>query len=352
MKTIIVMKYDKLGNTNIKVSKICLGTMTWGQQNTPDQAFEQLDYAVQAGINFLDAAELYPIPPNAKTYGDTERIIGDWMQQRRNRDQIVLATKVCGKANWTPHIRNGKTRLDRANIEAAVNASLERLKTDYIDLYQCHWPDRSTNFFGKLGYLPSPNEQMTPIEETLEALDAIVRTGKVRHIGLSNETPWGTMRFLQIAEQQDQPRIMSIQNPYSLLNRSFEIGLSEIACREKVGLLAYSPLGFGVLSGKYLGDQRPPGARLTLFKEYSRYITGEGVKATEAYVNLAREHGLDPAQMALAFVNIRPFVTSTIIGATTMDQLKADIGSIDLELSEDVLKGIEAIHQKYSNPSP
>ena len=346
------MKYTKLGNTDIDVSKICLGTMTWGEQNTPDQAFEQLDYAVEAGINFIDTAELYPIPPKPATQGATERIIGDWMQQRNNRDQLVLATKVCGPGKWVKYFRNGNNRLDRKNIETALDDSLKRLKTDYIDLYQLHWPDRSTNFFGKLGYLPSPEEQMIPVEETLDVLSDLVARGKIRTIGVSNETPWGTMRFLQAADQNDQARIVSIQNPYSVLNRSFEVGLSEIACREKVGLLAYSPLGFGVLSGKYLEGKKPAGARLTLFQEYSRYTKGEGIKATKAYVQLARDHGLDPAQMALAFVNIRPFVTSTIIGATTIDQLKADISSTDVDLSEEVIQGIDAIHERFPNPSP
>ncbi len=346
------MKFTKLGNTNIDVSKICLGTMTWGEQNTLVEGFEQLDYAIESGINFIDTAELYPIPPQAKTQGATEIIIGDWMQQRKNRDQLVIATKVCGRGKWVKYCRDGKNRLDRDNIVAAVETSLKRLKTDYIDLYQLHWPDRSANFFGELGYVHKQDDDITPIEETLDALSDLVKAGKIRHIGVSNETPWGTMRYLQVAEKQQQERLVSIQNPYSLLNRSFEVGLAEVACRENVGLLAYSPLGFGVLSGKYLEGNMPAGARLTLYQEYSRYTKGQGVEATEAYVKLAREHDLDPAQMALAFVNSRPFVTSTIIGATKMDQLKADINSIDLDLSEEVMTEIEAIHQKYPNPSP
>ncbi len=346
------MKYTKLGNTDIKVSKICLGTMTWGEQNTPDQAFEQLDYAVETGVNFIDSAELYPIPPKPDTQGATESILGDWMQQRNNRDQLVIATKVCGRGKWVKYFRDGKNKLDRENIEAAVNASLKRLKTDYIDLYQLHWPDRSTNFFGELGFVPKPDDRMTPIEETLHVLDDLVKAGKIRQIGISNETPWGTMRYLQIAERDDQTKLVSIQNPYNLLNRSFEIGLSEIAIREKIGLLAYSPLGFGVLSGKHLHGQKPVGSRLTLFQEYSRYTKEQGIKATEAYVQLARDHDLNPAQMALAFVNTRPFVTSTIIGATTMDQLKTDIASIDVELDKDILEGIDTIHQKLPNPGP
>ncbi len=346
------MKYTRLGNTEIKVSKICLGTMTWGEQNTPHEAFEQLDYAVASGINFIDTAELYPIPPKPATQGETERILGQWMQARNNRKQLIIATKVCGPGKWVKYIRGGRNRLDRPNIEAAVDASLQRLQTDYIDLYQLHWPDRSTNFFGKRGFSPDPHEKMTPIEETLDVLADLVKAGKIRHFGLSNETCWGTMRFLQASAQQALPHVVSIQNPYNLLNRTFEIGLAEISWREQVGLLAYSPLGFGVLSGKYLNGQRPTGARLTLFQEYSRYTKGNGIRATEAYVQLAQAHDLDPAQMALAFVNSRPFVTSTIIGATNLEQLKTDIASIDLELSEEVLESIEAIHERYPNPNP
>lgn len=346
------MKYATLGNTDLKVSKICLGTMTWGEQNTQEDAFEQMDYAVEQGVNFFDTAEMYPIPPAEKHYGDTERIIGNWMQARGNRDQIIIASKIAGKATWIPHIRDGQNKLDRKNIHAAIDTSLQRLQTDYIDLYQLHWPDRSTNYFGKLGYMPNPNEQVPVLEETLDALNDLVKAGKVRHIGVSNETPWGVMKYLQLAEKHDQPRMQSIQNPYSLLNRTFEVGLSEIAHREQVGLLAYSPLGFGVLSGKYLNDQKPKGARLTLFPQYSRYTSDEGLEATKAYIQLARDHDLDPAQMALAFVNIRPFVTSNIIGATTMEQLKSNIASVDLELSETVINAIDAIHTRCPNPSP
>lgn len=346
------MKYSTLGNTSIQVSKICLGTMTWGQQNTKNEAFEQLDYAVDAGINFIDTAELYPIPPKGETYGETERIIGDWIKQRKNRDKIILASKVVGKSDWTPHIREGKTCLDRKNITSALEASLKRLKTDYIDLYQLHWPDRKANFFGKLGYVPEDDGDIPQLQETLEVLEEFVKAGKIRHIGVSNETPWGTMQLLKLAEQHDLPRIVSIQNPYSLLNRSFEVGLAEIACREEVGLLAYSPLGFGVLSGKYLNGNFPEGSRLKLFKEYSRYTKEQGVKATEAYVDLANQHGLNPAQMALAFVNTRPFITSTIIGATTLHQLKDNTKSISLNLSAHLLEVIEKIHMMISNPSP
>lgn len=347
------MQYHSLGRTDIKVSVICLGTMTWGEQNTQQQAFEQMDYAVEHGVNFFDTAELYAIPPRAQTYGKTETIIGHWFKARQQREQIVLASKVCGPgADWIPHIRNGGTRLDRKNIEAALNTSLQRLQTDYIDLYQLHWPDRKTNFFGRLGYMHEADDDPTPIEVTLDILTDLVKAGKIRHIGVSNETPWGTMQFLKFSERKNQPRIVTIQNPYSLLNRSFEIGLAEIAVRESTGLLAYSPLGFGVLSGKYLHGQKPAGARITLWPDYARYSNPQAIAATEAYVNLAHKHGLDPAQMALAYVNSREFTTATIIGATTMQQLKNNIASIDLQLNDAVLQGIEQIHTTHPNPSP
>ncbi|MGD2160452.1 MAG: NADP(H)-dependent aldo-keto reductase [Gammaproteobacteria bacterium] len=347
------MIYRKLGNTDIDVSVICLGTMTWGQQNTRDEAFEQMDYALSRGVNFIDTAELYAIPPKADTYGSTEEIIGSWLQARGNREQIVLASKVAGPgADWIPHIRNGKTRFNRIDIPSAMDASLQRLHTDYLDLYQLHWPQRQTNFFGKLGFETPTDEQMTPILETLDALAEQVKAGKIRYVGLSNETPWGVMQFLHYAEQAGLPRIVSVQNPYSLLNRSYEIGLAEISWREQVGLLAYSPLGFGVLSGKYLGGARPEGARLTLFPDYTRYSSEAAVTATEKYIALARQQQLDPAQMALSYVNSRPFLTSTIIGATSMEQLKSNIDSIRLTLSVEVIQAIESIHLAHPNPSP
>ena len=347
------MKYRKLGHSDIDVSVICLGTMTWGQQNTPSDAFEQMDYAVAQGINFFDTAELYAIPPRAETYGRTEEIIGDWLNRRGNREQIVLASKIAGPGeDWIPHIRNGRTRYNRIDIAAALDASLQRLRTDYLDLYQLHWPQREANFFGKLGFETPIDEHITPILETLEALAEQVQAGKIRYIGLSNETPWGAMQFLHCAELAGLPRIVSVQNPYSLLNRSYEIGLAEISWREKAGLLAYSPLGFGVLSGKYLAGAQPDGARLTLFPDYTRYSNTAAVTATEQYVALAAQHELDPAQMALAYVNTRPFLTSTIIGATTMEQLRSNIASIDLTLSAETLEGIEAIHNQHPNPSP
>ncbi|MFQ5581862.1 MAG: NADP(H)-dependent aldo-keto reductase [Mariprofundaceae bacterium] len=346
------MKYRRLGHMDIDVSVIALGTMTWGEQNTQAEAFEQMDYALDQGVNFFDTAELYAIPPRMETYGATETIIGNWFRQTGKRDQVILASKVCGPTAWCPHIRQGRSKLDKKNIVRACENSLKRLQTDYIDLYQVHWPERSANFFGQLGYTPQDDAGATPIEETLTALSGLAQQGKIRHIGISNESPWGVMRYLQAAEDTGLPRIVSIQNPYSLLNRSFEVGLAEIACREKVGLLAYSPLGFGTLSGKYLGGAKPAGARITLFPDYTRYTKPAGIAATESYVELAQEHGLDPAQMALAYVHSRPFLTSTIIGATTMKQLKNNIASIDLNLSEAVLDGIEAIHTAHPNPCP
>ncbi|MDY6942795.1 MAG: NADP(H)-dependent aldo-keto reductase [Pseudomonadota bacterium] len=346
------MQYRRLGRSDLKVSEICLGTMTFGEQNTEEQAHQQLDYALEAGINFIDTAEMYPVPPKGETQGRTETYIGNWLSRRGGRDQLIIASKVAGRANWLPWIRDGQPRLDRPNIKAAVETSLKRLQTDYIDLYQLHWPDRSTNFFGKLGYTHRDEETNVPIAETLAALGELVAEGKIRHIGLSNETPWGTMRFLEVSERLGLPRVVSIQNPYNLLNRTFEIGLAEVVHREDVPLLAYSPMAFGVLSGKYLAGQRPAGARLTLFERFSRYTNAEAEKATVAYVELAREHGLNPAQMALAYVNSRPFLGANIIGATSMEQLRANVKSMELTLSDEVLKSIEAIHKEHPNPAP
>jgi aryl-alcohol dehydrogenase-like predicted oxidoreductase len=346
------MQYKKLGHSDIQVSQICLGTMTWGEQNTEAQAHEQLDMALDAGVNFIDTAEMYPVPPKAETYALTERYIGNWLKQRQNRDKVILATKVAGRGDWLSYIRDGKNCFDRNNIETALNYSLQRLQTDYIDLYQLHWPDRKTNFFGRLGFEFYPDDQPVPIEETLQVLADIVKTGKVRTIGVSNETPWGVMRFLQLAQTQDMPRIVSIQNPFNLLNRSYEVGLSEISHREGCGMLAYSPLAFGMLSGKYLHGARPEGARLSLFERFDRYSNPRALKATQAYVDLAREHGLDPAQMALAYVNSRPFVTSNIIGATDLEQLRSNLDSINVQLNQEVLQGIEQIHTEIPNPSP
>lgn len=345
------MQYRKLGNTNIDVSLICLGTMTFGEQNTEAEAHSQLDLAIAAGVNFIDTAELYPVPPCGETQGKTEEFIGSWLKKSGRRDNIIIATKVSGPTDWCPHIRDGASHPDRKNIDIAVNQSLRRLQTDYIDLYQIHWPDRNANFFGKLGYVYDDTPSL-PIEDTLEAMDSLVKSGKVRYVGISNETPWGTMQYLRLAYKHGWPRIVSIQNPYNLLNRTFEIGLAEISQREKVGLMAYSPLGFGVLSGKYLNNAQPESARLTLYKRFSRYSNQQGISATQAYVNIARQHGLDPAQMALAYVNSRPFVTTNIIGATNLVQLESNIASQALQLSDEVLTAIEAIHMYCANPCP
>ncbi|HGX92583.1 MAG TPA: NADP(H)-dependent aldo-keto reductase [Candidatus Tenderia sp.] len=344
------MEYRRLGRTDLNVSSLCLGTMTFGEQNSEADAHAQLDYALAAGINFIDTAEMYPVPPKAETQGLTEQYIGSWLKARGGRDKIVLATKVAGPS--FDYIRDGNLRFDRRNIEAALNASLKRLNTDYIDLYQLHWPERKTNYFGQLGYIHHPDDRWTDFAETLSVLDEQIKAGKIRHVGLSNETPWGTMKFLQLAEQEGLPRMASIQNPYSLLNRSFEVGLAEVSHREDIGLLAYSPLGFGVLSGKYLQHPWPADGRITLYERFRRYTSEQAAAATQAYVELARDHDLAPAQMALAFVTCRSFVTSNIIGATNMAQLKQNIDSIDISLSPQVLEGIEAIHQRYTIPCP
>lgn len=346
------MEFRKLGQTDTEVSAICLGTMTFGKQNSETEAHAQLDAAVATGVNFIDTAEMYPVPPEAETFTLTEQYIGNWLRKRGGREQLIIATKVAGRGDWLPWIRNNRNCLDRPNIETAINGSLQRLQTDYIDLYQLHWPDRSTNFFGQLGYRHQPDEHSVPIEETLRVLADLVEAGKVRHIGLSNETPWGTMKFLQLAEQCGLPRAVSIQNPFSLLNRTFEVGLAEIAHHEQCGLLAYSPLGFGVLSGKYLNGTRPEGARISLFERFSRYTNPRCEHATAAYVELARSHGLNPAQMALAFVTSRPFVTSTIIGATNLEQLQDNLDSANIRLDDNILEAIEAIHADNPNPAP
>ncbi len=343
------MKMRELGKTGISVSEICLGTMTWGQQNTQDQAFEQMDYAVSQGVNFFDTAEMYPVPPIPETQGRTEQYIGEWFRQTGKRKDIILASKASGPGH--AHIRDAKP-LDRIAILSAFEGNLQRLQTDYIDLYQIHWPNRATNFFGKLGYQHTDGDAEPAIHEILETLAELVEAGQVRAIGISNETPWGLMSYLRLAEQYGLPRIASIQNPYSLLNRSFEIGLAEMAIREQVGLLAYSPLAFGMLSGKYRHGARPADGRITLFERFKRYSNPQADVATEQYIALAEQHGLSPAQMSLAFINQQRFVTSNIIGATTMAQLKENIASIDVCLSDEVLKGIADIHQRIANPAP
>ncbi len=346
------MHYRTLGSTPEKVSLICLGTMTWGQQNSEADAHAQLDYATDQGINFVDVAEMYPVPPTAETQGKTEEYLGTWLKKSGNRQKILLASKVTGRSEMFPYIRDGKQTLDRKNIHAACDASLKRLQTDLIDLYQLHWPDRKTNCFGVLGYQFDASDESVKLEESLSALQELVTAGKIRHIGISNETPWGMMECLRLAEKLGLPRIMSIQNPYNLVNRSFEIGLAEMAIREKVGLLAYSPLAFGVLTGKYRGGIKPAGSRLTVYTRFGRYNGERTFAAAEAYCEIAEKHGLSPTQMALAYVNSRPFTTSNIIGATTMAQLKENIESVHITLSSEILEEIEAVHNINPNPAP
>ncbi|MCL1041721.1 MULTISPECIES: NADP(H)-dependent aldo-keto reductase [Shewanella] len=346
------MDYTRLPHSSLDVSKISLGTMTWGEQNTQAEAFEQLDYAIGQGINFIDTAEMYPVPPKAETQGETERILGNYLKARGNRDNLVIATKVAAPGGKSDYIRQNMA-LDWRNIHQAVNDSLERLQIETIDLYQLHWPDRNTNFFGELFYQQDDQEKLTPIVDTLEALADLIKAGKIRYIGVSNETPWGLMKYLQLAEKHGLPRIISVQNPYNLLNRSFEVGMAEIAHREELPLLAYSPLAFGALSGKYLNGQWPDGARLTLFKRFARYTGSQmALDATQAYVELAREFNLSPAQMALAFVNGRRFVGSNIIGATNLEQLKENIDSASVSLSDELLGRIDELASIYRIPCP
>lgn len=345
------MQYKMLAGTDLNVSRICLGTMTYGKQNTIQQAFEQLDFAVAQGVNFIDTAELYPVPTSADTRCLTEEYIGQWISARGNREKLIIGTKVCGPAPMVEYLRDNICH-DEKNIRAAVEGSLKRLNTDYIDLYQLHWPDRQTNFFGQLGYEHNTHHDGTPLLETLRVLKQLVDEGKVRYVGVSNESPWGVMSFLQLAKEFDLPRISSVQNAYSLLNRTDEIALAEVLYRENIALLPYSPLGFGVLSGKYLDGALPKNSRLDLFPQYARYQTPNGVIATKQYVELAREYAINPAQLAIAFVASRPFVGSTIIGATNIEQLSIAIDAIDVHLSSQILEGIESIHNAAHNPCP
>lgn len=326
--------------------------MTFGEQNSEADAHAQLDLALSSGINLIDTAEMYPVPPRPETQGLTEKYIGSWLKKTGSRDKIVLASKVAGPTRGNDASIRPNMALDRKNIREALDASLKRLNTDYIDLYQLHWPQRQTNFFGKLGYQYSENSVPVTLLETLEALAEQVRAGKIRYIGVSNETPWGVMRYLQLAEKHELPRIVSIQNPYSLLNRSFEVGLAEISQHEGVELLAYSCLAFGTLSGKYLNGAQPAGARNTLFSRFTRYSGEQSQLAVAEYVALAQKHQLDPSQMALAFVRQQPFVSSTLLGATTLDQLKINIDSANVTLSNEVLEELEAIHRRYTYPAP
>jgi len=350
------MEYRKLGDSDVQVSLIGLGTMTWGEQNTEQEAHAQIDYALDQGVNLIDTAEMYPVPPRAETQGSTERYIGTWLARHKSaREKIVLATKIAGPARQPHnprHIRGEGNQFDRKNLTEALDGSLERLQTDYVDLYQLHWPDRSTMTFGRPSYPWVDDAYTVPIEETLTVLAEFVKAGKVRHIGVSNETPWGVAQFLRAAEKLGLPRIVSIQNPYSLLNRTYEAGLSEYAHRDNVGLLAYSPLAFGWLSGKYEGGARPAGARITRYERFARYSKPHAVQATTRYVELAKRHGLSPTQLALAFVNSRPFMTSNLIGATSLEQLKENIASVEVTLAPEVLAEIDALHELQPNPAP
>ena len=349
------MNLKKLGNTDIKVSSICLGTMTWGEQNTQKEAFEQMDYALDQGVNFFDTAELYAVPMKAETRGKTNQCIGEWFLKTKKRNKIILADKVAGTSgmDWL-RPNNEKTSLNKKQIEFACDRSLKDLKTDYIDLYQVHWPDRPYNpFSGLLEYEHKESRDRVSIEETLGALTDLVKSGKVRHIGISNETPWGTNQYLKFSEQKKLARIASIQNAYNFLNRSFQVGLAEIAIREKVGLLAYSPLASGYLSGKYRNGAMPKKSRMDLFYDFwPRYRTINSEKAIDEYWNLAKTFNLNLAQMAIKYCEIQPFITSTIIGATTMEQLKTNIDSVNIILKEELIKKIGEIHKKYPNPCP
>ena len=346
------MNFRKLGNTDLKVSTICLGTMTWGEQNNQKEAFEQMDYAISQGINFFDTAEMYAVPSTEKTFGKTETIIGNWFKERNNRKKVILATKISGPGlSW---IRGGGLQYTKENIASALLGSLERLQTDYIDLYQLHWPERNTNYFGKLGYKHKTEErEWNDFESILRTLKQFVAEGKLRYIGLSNESAWGLSKFLELSKSQDLPRVMSVQNPYNLLNRTYEVGLAEISIREQSGLLAYSPLASGVLSGKYRNNQKPKGSRLQLFGDYfPRYAGKSSNLAVEEYFKVAKKHKISLAQLSLAFVNQQSFVTSNIIGATTMKQLEENIGSTNIKLSSEIIDEINSVHKNNSNPAP
>lgn len=346
------MKYRTLGQTDLEVSVICLGTMTYGEQNSETEAHEQLDYALDQGINFIDTAELYAVPSNRRNNGLTEQYIGTWLKDRADRDQIILATKVTGPSATMTYIRP-ELNYSKESIHTAIDGSLERLQTDYVDLYQLHWPERNTNYFGQLGYEHKESDKWEDnFKEVLTTLNTLVKAGKIRHYGLSNETPWGTMHAIQVAKELGIEPPVSIQNPYSLLNRTFEVGLSEIAIREHCGLLAYSPMAFGLLSGKYHKKQDAEGDRINKYKQLSRYNNTLAYDATGEYLKIAEANGLSLAQMALAFINSRSFLTSNIIGATNMNQLKENIESIDVELSDEVLQAINEVHKGQPNPAP
>ena len=346
------MNYKKLGNTDLNVSTICLGTMTWGEQNTQKEGFEQMDYAFSNGVNFWDTAEIYSIPMREETYGETEKIIGNWFEKSKKRKEVILATKVCGNTS-NKYIRGGGNNFGKKKIGLALEESLKRLKTDYIDLYQLHWPERNTNFFGKLGYEHDDSNEWTQFEDILSDLKKFIDEGKIRHIGLSNETPWGLFKFLELSKNRNLPRMLSVQNPYNLLNRTYEVGLAEMSVREKTGLLAYSPLACGYLTGKYRNNQMPKGSRIELHKDFwTRYNKPNTDKAIDAYYEIAQKYKLDLAQMSLKFLEIQPFVTSVIIGATTMDQLKTNVESVNINLTNEIIEKINEVQKVYPNPCP
>ncbi len=344
------MNYKKLGNTDINVSTICLGTMTWGEQNTQSEAFEQMNYSLENGVNFWDTAELYAVPPKAETYGHTETIIGNWFEETKKRKDVILASKVGGPSR--KYMRNGENSFTGKNLEDALHGSLKRLKTDYIDLYQLHWPERNVNNFGKLGYEHKEND-WNKFEDILENLKKFIEQGKIRYVGLSNETPWGVMNYLQLARDKALPRMMAIQNPYSLLNRSYEVGLAEVSIRENIGCLAYSPLASGYLSGKYRNKQFPKGSRMERdFDFWTRYRKPNMENAVEDYYRISQKFELDMSQMSIKFCEVQDFMTSVIIGATTMEQLKTNVESVKVNLDSEVIKEINNVQKKYPNPCP
>ena len=346
------MNYKKLGNTNLDVSTICLGTMTWGEQNTQEEGFEQMDYALDQGINFFDAAEMYPSPCRKETYGETEKVIGNWFKGRKKRDKIILATKISGPG--MSYIRGGGPQYTEKKISEAIENSLKRLKTDYIDLYQLHWPERKTNFFGKLGYVHKEDfNEWNDFEKILIALEKFVKQGKIRFVGLSNETSWGLSKFLEVSKLKSLPKMMSVQNPYNLLCRTYEIGLAEISIREKSGLLAYSPLAGGFLTGKYRNNNLPENSRQKLFSDYyTRYNKPHASLVIEKYFEISNKFDLNFAQMSIKFCEIQPFMTSVIIGATIMEQLKINIESVNVNLSDENITEINKIQKLYPNPCP
>ena len=345
------MKYTTLPDTDIKVSKICLGTMTFGQQNTEAEGHAQMDYALDKGVNFFDTAEMYSIPASKETYGSTEKIIGTWFKKTGKREEVVLASKIAGPNPNFTYMRE-KMDFSPASIQLALDQSLQRLQTDYIDLYQLHWPERKTNYFGQRGFKMQEDGWEDDIHRVLETLDGFVKAGKIKHIGLSNETPWGIMRFLEEHKYHNLPKIKTVQNPYSLLNRLFETGSAEVCLRENVGLLAYSPMAFGVLSGKFLTGESHPKARINLFPQYTRYSSAQCTEATRLYQEIARKNGLTLTQLSLAFVEQQPFLTSTIIGATTLEQLKENIDTIQVSLSDEILKAIDEVQAVIPDPAP